>query len=319
MNTGLHRFRLYDLLLTSDVSLSLSPAYRRDSDGLAEDQIWHYEEGPVEPSAGELIHDVLDFDGCRRLVVRRDQHRGLVFSHGQTRVEWNATRRMIRLDAGADLDTRPGIVLERMVAPIAFILQREGHVALHASAVGDDHGGAWIFIGDSGAGKSTTALELLRRGLHLLADDLVIVDGHSHRLLKAMPAVRLFDHPQQVPEAVDRELVLPEIEKYWYQLPDPQRPSFDNEVRAIFSLDPDDAIDAPRLEQLKGRQAIVGVVSQAFDLTEAHTDWRALRFRILCQLIRTVPVYRVTYPRSSREEPVQVDAVAKMIERGKNR
>ena len=301
-----YRYRLYDLVVESDSELSLAVAA-----GGAPADDWHFEQVDVDDGRGRLVHDVVDFDGRRRLQVWiGDDGDCIHFSHGETRAIWDRVRREIRLDAGADMSLRPAIILERVIAPIALLLQRKRHVALHASAVADAQGRAQIFVGDSGAGKSTTALELMRRGMAILADDLVMIDADRGRLLSATPSVRLFDRPSDVPEAIDAQLVMPERDKYWYQLGrriDAEEPP---EVGGIFALEPAEECERAVIDEITGREAIVRVIAQAFDLTEADGPWRTRRFRTLCELARDRPIHRVRYPRGDRSDPAQVRALA---------
>jgi hypothetical protein len=61
-----------------------------------------------------------------------------------------------------------------------------GHEALHAAAVADQ-GGAILILAPSGGGKSSLALELVRRGFSLLADDVVVL-AHRGGRVQAYPA-----------------------------------------------------------------------------------------------------------------------------------
>lgn len=302
----IHRYNLFGVVVESSAELALQPA--EDGDGA---EVWTFEFGDVEQPEGRLVHDVADFDGRRRLKVWVDED-DVWFSHGTTRAKWSGDSRRIRMHTGDDLRTRPGIVLERVVAPISLMVRRPNRVAMHASAVGDGER-AWIFAGDSGAGKSTTALELMRRGLEILADDLILVDADSKRLMAAMPSVRLFDQPDRVPEAIEGELVLPEYEKYWYRLPPRRIADRPVPIAAVFSLEPDEEAGAPSCEEVSGREATVRILGQSFDLTEADGDWRANRFRRLCDVARSVPVFRVTYRRSDRDAPAQLDAIEETL------
>ena len=54
-------------------------------------------------------------------------------------------------------------------------LTRQGKMLLHGAGLCNSEGKAIIFLGDSGAGKTTTALSLMRLGLRLIADDLITV------------------------------------------------------------------------------------------------------------------------------------------------
>jgi len=62
-------------------------------------------------------------------------------------------------------------VLQAALQPI---LDRLGGFILHGSCVAHD-GSAIVFMGNSGSGKSTTAFNLIRFGLHCYADDAVMV------------------------------------------------------------------------------------------------------------------------------------------------
>jgi hypothetical protein len=57
----------------------------------------------------------------------------------------------------------------------------QGLVPLHAACIGRD-GGGLVLIGDSGAGKSTTALQCLLEGCELLAEDSVFLHPQTLRL-----------------------------------------------------------------------------------------------------------------------------------------
>jgi hypothetical protein len=91
---------------------------------------------------------------------------------------------------------RDGLALEIAVEPeadpaavdalahggvLGALIHQRGELPLHATTlVTPDGRGAVALAGDSGAGKSTTAYELLRRGWRMLSDDLTrvtIVDG----------------------------------------------------------------------------------------------------------------------------------------------
>lgn len=57
----------------------------------------------------------------------------------------------------------------------ALLLGRMGYALLHAAAPIDTYGRAWLLIGDTHAGKSTTTLNLIRAGHRYLSDDHVVV------------------------------------------------------------------------------------------------------------------------------------------------
>jgi hypothetical protein len=59
--------------------------------------------------------------------------------------------------------------------PLLEIMKREGRYSLHAACVADERGGI-LLAGESGSGKSTTAVALATAGMTFLADDMVFLD-----------------------------------------------------------------------------------------------------------------------------------------------
>ena len=101
----------------------------------------------------------------------------------------------------------------------ALLFQR-GFLVLHgnAIAVGD---GCAVCVGPSGAGKSTLAAAFLRRGHHILADDVVPVDAGC-RVLPGFPRIKLWE---DAAEKLDIETdglrrIRPHLHKYNYPIHD---------------------------------------------------------------------------------------------------
>ena len=67
-----------------------------------------------------------------------------------------------------------------LLGPVmGWVLDQCGYLVLHASAV-DFGGRTFAFLGDKGAGKSTTAAACLNAGAKLVTDDLLVIDcGHA--------------------------------------------------------------------------------------------------------------------------------------------
>lgn len=88
----------------------------------------------------------------------------------------------------------PGLIAFPLLGPvIALLLQARGAFLLHGSALAVN-GRAVGFLGDKGAGKSTTAGAFLRAGHHLLTDDIIAIAGLEDgggRILPAFPQVKL--------------------------------------------------------------------------------------------------------------------------------
>jgi len=79
---------------------------------------------------------------------------------------------------------------------LGLILFQKGYFLLHASAVkvGDE---AWCFMGNPGAGKSTTAAAFVKAGCNLLSDDLTAIgftDSGEPFIVPAYPQLKLWDN-----------------------------------------------------------------------------------------------------------------------------
>jgi hypothetical protein len=91
----------------------------------------------------------------------------------------------------------PALVCFPLLGPvIALLLQARGAFLLHGSALAVGEGEPAIaFLGDKGAGKSTTATAFLRAGYSLLTDDIIAIEelesGGAGRISPAFPQVKL--------------------------------------------------------------------------------------------------------------------------------
>lgn len=82
-----------------------------------------------------------------------------------------------RLSRDAHYSTAPRDARIRLARAGAIIaLRTRGLYQLHASAVVDPNGIAWMFAGPSGVGKSTLAYALARQGWQTLGDDGVVLE-----------------------------------------------------------------------------------------------------------------------------------------------
>jgi hypothetical protein len=96
------------------------------------------------------------------------------------------------------VEPAPGVSMPLLNLPLlgpvmALLLHLRGMLVLHASAV-DLGGKAAAFVGQKGAGKSTTAAAFVSAGHRLLADDVLaldVADPTSPRIIPAFPQLKL--------------------------------------------------------------------------------------------------------------------------------
>ncbi|MBJ7413882.1 MAG: serine kinase [Niveispirillum sp.] len=105
----------------------------------------------------------------------------------------------IGLADGRDImiDPGPGVsgpeIQTWLLGPgLGVICHQRGVVPLHACTIRTGNGGLAI-VGNSGAGKSTTATALVQRGHRLLGDDVLVVDPDTGMAQPCFPMVKLWD------------------------------------------------------------------------------------------------------------------------------
>jgi hypothetical protein len=75
-------------------------------------------------------------------------------------------------DEDADMD-----VFTMLTISAALLLNRLERTLMHSAAVLDANGGAWLLVGDTHSGKTTTTVNLIRSGARYLSDDHVVVSS----------------------------------------------------------------------------------------------------------------------------------------------
>lgn len=207
-----------------------------------------------------------------------------------------------------DGDDRDALVSLVLGQGLAAILHQRGVLTLHASAV-TVGGGAVAFVGDQGAGKSTTAAALVGRGGQLVTDDVLAVrglgdaptvaGGYPFLKVTAPTAQALGDGPgalQPAYSAVDK----------WVK----GAPAVASAcpLRAVYVLERGLDFHAVRLPALGAfrevaRHAFAGALARS-----TGTGDRCLRS--YAALVQRVPVFRLTVPDALDALPRLADSIA---------
>ena len=198
---------------------------------------------------------------------------------------------------------------------MAYLLRQRGCLPLHASAVAID-GRAILFLGESGAGKSTTAAAFYSRGHSVLGDDVGavrVVDG-AVELRTAWPGVRLLDDSREV---IRHRAVASgfQYDKHFYRLLRPESAAA-HLVKRIYFLEyaTADCRLSVRTDMIPESSAVALLNSHSF-----LRHWRAghelLRINLerSASIAAVMPVHRLVRPRSLGSLPELVEFVEKDI------
>ena len=198
----------------------------------------------------------------------------------------------------ATLTTLRHLLIDQIM-PLVFSRDR---LVLHASAVATPSGAA-AFVGFTGAGKSTLAASLAAAGFPILADDCLVVERSRRGFLARpfYPGARLW--PDSV-RAVGVQLrsSLPVAHYTRKRRLDGRHLSCQSEavpLRRLFVLDRPAKHDVRQplaITRLRGADGLVALLECTFQID--IDDAAALRrtFELQSQLVRALPVHRLTYP-----------------------
>lgn len=187
-----------------------------------------------------------------------------------------------------------------LLGPVmGWMLHMRGLFVLHASAV-VRKGHAIAFLGDKGAGKSTTASAFLREGAELLTDDLLAADceGAAPRLLPAFAQLKLnADQPMvDVPGGTTIPLVMKGFEKRQVRLTRMHQEPI--ESGCFFVLERGGA--RPSIDWLSPAEALASLIRFSYNVRFAHApieqQARARHFRQAAALVNSSRIGKLTIP-----------------------
>ncbi|PTS86567.1 HPr kinase [Sphingomonas sp. HMWF008] len=205
-----------------------------------------------------------------------------------------------RVTVAAKPDAAPtDIALFLLGSVFGLLCHQRGLLPLHASAV-DIGGRAIAFTGDSGAGKSTTAAALVRRGHALLSDDISVLDssGDTLMLVSTSPKQKLWGDSLRALglEAGARVRPQLDIDKFEHNASS----AFDAAPRplaAICHLQTASDDGRPMLEPIAGARALQGVRHNIYRLQAAQEMGKEQRlFLQSATIAATIPQFILRRP-----------------------
>jgi hypothetical protein len=179
---------------------------------------------------------------------------------------------------------------------MAYLLRQRGWLPLHASGV-ELEGQAVLFLGASGAGKSTAAAAFHARGHQVVTDDVGavrVVDGGQCLVRPAGPRIRLLDDSRVAFDGVEPEGILHFRKRLFDLTRGEQRELIP--TRRIYALEYGDEI---RSERVPPMSAVAMLSAHSF-VAHGRMNEAALaaHLRDCTAVARVAPLYRLFRPRS---------------------
>jgi len=185
---------------------------------------------------------------------------------------------------------------------LGLLLHQRGYLVLHASAVSIG-GRAVVFLGERGAGKSTTAAALHLRGFPVIADDVVgitiengeptVVPGVAHLHLTADTA-GLLDIEHSTTEGTTR--------KRQYRAEGVSTPV---PLRRIYHLEGGESVS---LRTLSGRASFLTLLDNSYATAVlSDTETVSDHFRLCSDVLEEVPCRRLQRPKDAETLPTIIE------------
>jgi hypothetical protein len=196
---------------------------------------------------------------------------------------------------------------------MAVIMHQRERLPLHASGV-IAAGGALVFLGDSGMGKSTTAAAFYAGGHPLIADDLIALCFNGSgppNVFPGFPRLRLLPG-EATPggELEATQLSYPSGDKCSYRAERgfPQSPL---PLRRIHVLVRGEILE---IEPMRPQEAMIELVRHTYRISLMHPFRGHDNFLNCARLVKEIPVRRLSVPHSLAGSDALVQMVTKDLE-----
>ncbi len=201
---------------------------------------------------------------------------------------------------------------------IPLVLSHLGSLVLHAAACATPWG-AVAFVGTTGMGKSTLAAALGLRGLSILTDDCLLVEEQNGAVMSipSYPGIRLW--PESVSALFREEPALQPLAHYTekrrllFEQPPPEAPV---PLAGVYVLShpPKRKRAAVVIEPLRTSEALLEVIKHTFQLDSTGGPQLRHTFRQYEWLAKSVPFFKLTYPRRHEHLPAVTTGILNHLE-----
>jgi hypothetical protein len=268
---------------------------------------------------GEVTDTLVDslFDNAK-LVVRPGARFG--FAPGAIYLEWDLVGRVLLKDGNEVIVQRDAEASMDDLGPfltgpvLAVLLHQRKYFVLHASSVEID-GGAAVFVGPKGFGKSTLAAHMEMRGHRLISDDIVPLRSRSGEVCAepGFPRVKLFDDAIEALGASPSDF--PPIHRFATKRSLNLTGSCDQEpvpLRAIYILNEEERF---AIVEMSKPEAFIEIMRNAhLGKFLEETGRQSSYFELCGEIANKVRVFRLDRPSSFEEMPRILDELVKHAE-----
>lgn len=183
---------------------------------------------------------------------------------------------------------------------IPIVLSQLGKLVLHASACATPQG-VMAFMGVTGMGKSTLAASFGLKGFAVLTDDCLLVQERGEKVISIPSYGGLRLWPESVSALFEEEPVLQSMAHYT----DKKRVLFDQDLetdslflKAVYVLaQPENDGNDVTITPLTAREGLFEIVKHTFQLDVTDHEKLGQAFKRYEWLAKSVPFFRLTYPR----------------------
>jgi len=198
---------------------------------------------------------------------------------------------------------------------LGLLLRLRGVICLHASAVsfGDR---AIAFVGSEGAGKSTTAAMLAQKGCAVISDDVVALTQRqgAFYVYPAYPYLCLWSDSVTIVYGPEKKL--PSFSASWDKcllslagnhLKFEAQPLPLGSIFVFGERSP--LANAPLIQSMSPKESLLSLVANSFATNLLDNEMRAREFEFFGQMLRSVPVQRLT----PHEDPSRIGDLCDVV------
>lgn len=208
--------------------------------------------------------------------------------------------------------SKPSLVHYMNTQLKSFLLCLEGAEALHGTVLKKNQT-SFVFLGDSGTGKSTLAAYMMTMNWDLLSDDMVEFQSNFSRLkLPTMAYLKLYPSVSKKFHLKGKKLgpLNQHTKKELWQFKVKEK----NVSPKGFVLLAPSKSNRFQITQLTGLKAFQTLIQSTFNISYLNTERNQSCFKSISQLSKSYPVFKLTYPKRYSSLPKLLELIESISE-----